>query len=262
MRITERTTTTGRVDREAGMIHGVKLLGQESRNGRRYAPDAMAEAAPKYNGVKVFVGHPERDKLSEDRDWNDWAGIVENARFERGAIFGDIRLRKKSKHFEEILEAAEEFGHQFGMSHVADGEAKNYHGEEVIESISEVFSVDIVLQPATTAGLFESTIPDLDDGPNVAGVIPTVRAALVGCLKLPDAVRPSKESLTSLVDAIEQLEQAEQLKAGAAEIGLELKDHEIDRPDSPTLESYDCLGRPRLRETTDDDARHFANRLR
>ena len=90
MRITERTATSGQIDKQAGIIRGVKLLGAVSRNGRRYTADAMAEAVGLYAGKKVFLGHPECAKLGEDRKFDDWVGVVQNPRFERGGIFGDI----------------------------------------------------------------------------------------------------------------------------------------------------------------------------
>ena len=46
------------VDRLAGVIRGVKILGLESRNGRTYLPEALAAAAPLYEGAKVNVNHP------------------------------------------------------------------------------------------------------------------------------------------------------------------------------------------------------------
>ena len=38
---------TMRVDRKSGVIRGVKLLGLESRNGRSYLPEALADVAAK-----------------------------------------------------------------------------------------------------------------------------------------------------------------------------------------------------------------------
>ena len=47
-----------RVDRQAGVIRGVKILGLQSRNGRTYLPEALAQAAPLYEDAKVNVNHP------------------------------------------------------------------------------------------------------------------------------------------------------------------------------------------------------------
>jgi hypothetical protein len=154
MRFSERTISAiSRVDREAGVIHGVKLIGRQSRNGREYSSDALRDAIPKYEGVKVYVDHDP----GANRKVDDWVGVVENPTLRSDGLYGDIRLRKQSARYEEICEAAEDFHDAFGMSHVADGESRMVGGIEIVESINEVFSVDIVTVPATASSLYEST---------------------------------------------------------------------------------------------------------
>ena len=156
-RITERAAASPlRVDRDAGVIRGVKVLGHESANGRRYPSKTLQQAKPKYDGVRVFVDHPRRDGLGEDRSLRDWAGVIRNVRLAAGGLFGDLHLRRESEVFAGIIEAAERFPESFGLSHVVDAQYRVENGTEIIESIDEVFSVDLVSQPATTAGLFES----------------------------------------------------------------------------------------------------------
>ena len=46
-----------RVDRGAGIIRGVKILGLESRNGRRYPAETLLRAVELYDGAKVNVNH-------------------------------------------------------------------------------------------------------------------------------------------------------------------------------------------------------------
>jgi hypothetical protein len=59
-----------RVDREAGVIRGVKVLGLESRNGRTYLPEALAQAAQLYEDAKVNVNHPKGNPTGP-RDYQD-----------------------------------------------------------------------------------------------------------------------------------------------------------------------------------------------
>jgi len=50
-RLLEYTTSRGlhlRVDRQRSMILGVKVLGLESQNGRRYLPQALLNKSTKY----------------------------------------------------------------------------------------------------------------------------------------------------------------------------------------------------------------------
>ena len=153
--------TAPQVDPDKGVLKNVKLLGMESRNKRHYKPAAMKEAVSLYKGRKIYVDHPKRVDMESgaDRSMNDWAGTIQNARFESDGIYGDVKLRKASPYFAGIIEAAQEFPKDVGFSHVADGESK-YEGEtEIVESIREVFSVDLVTDPATTGGFFESVKP-------------------------------------------------------------------------------------------------------
>ena len=72
-----------RVDREAGVIRGVKLLGLASRNGRRYREEALSAAASLYEGAKVNINHPKGHPLSP-RDYQDRLGVVRGVHFRAG----------------------------------------------------------------------------------------------------------------------------------------------------------------------------------
>ena len=57
------------------MIRGVKVLGLESRNGRTYLPEALAQAAPLYEDAKVNVNHP-KGNPGGPRDYQDRIGTI------------------------------------------------------------------------------------------------------------------------------------------------------------------------------------------
>lgn len=150
------------VDPEAGVIRGVKLLGENSRNGRRYTPDAMRNATALYEGRKLYINHPKRNEVHEDRGFESWAGVYKNVHYREGqGLFGDAHLRQKCEYFEGIIEAAQKFPTDVGLSHVANGDSRTERGVEIVESITEVFSVDLVTDPATTNGFFESRNPTM-----------------------------------------------------------------------------------------------------
>lgn len=138
-----------------GVIEGGKLIGNASVNGRQYGDPVIAEGISRYNGAKVYLNHP-AERTPGDRDFNDWVGVVENAKARRGGGFGDIRLRQEHPRFKEICEAVEHFPKHFGLSHVADIDSEKRGAVEHVTRIGEVFSVDIVTDPATTNGIFES----------------------------------------------------------------------------------------------------------
>ncbi len=140
-----------------GVIRQAKLLGHKSRNGRRYEAKALQDAVGLYEGRKVYVNHPARDDAG-DRPFEDWAGVIENVRYKKDGLYGDVVLRTESTHFKGIVEAATnpKFSKSCGFSHVADGESHFDGDTEIVESIKEVFSVDLVTDPATTKGMYES----------------------------------------------------------------------------------------------------------
>lgn len=142
------------VDRQRGEIRGVRILGEHSKNGRRYEQRAMRDAVHLYEGCRVFLDH------ETEHSWKDWVGKLVNVRYERGGLSGDLRLRKESAHFGAIMEAAEsdEFNGLFGLSHEANGTSRYDHaqGIEVITEITEVVGVAIVVDPATNKDLYES----------------------------------------------------------------------------------------------------------
>lgn len=143
-----------KVDREAGVIRGVKILGAESKNGRTYTPQAMAQAAKLYEGRKVNVDHMLRE--GQDRPFRDVFGELRNVELREGGVYGDLHFLKSHPLAEQVCEAAERFPTQFGLSHDAEGRTARRDGKLIVESVVAVHSVDLVNTPATNAGLFES----------------------------------------------------------------------------------------------------------
>jgi len=144
------------VDRESGVIRDVKILGRESKNGRTYSDRALREAAKLYEGIKVNIDHRNRNNPNEERSFDSFIGQLESCHVVGPDVFGDLNILKSHERSEPVFEAAERFSRQFGLSHDAEGELVQSDGKWVVESIDAVFSVDIVSQPATNAGLFES----------------------------------------------------------------------------------------------------------
>lgn len=144
-----------RVDRARGVLRGVKLLGLRSRNGRRYEEGALRKAIGLYEGSKVNVNHPERDPLAP-RDYRDRLGIVRNVRVEaREGLFGDLHYNPSHPLAEQLAWDAQHAPENVGLSHNVLARTRREGGEVVVEAITRVQSVDLVADPATTAGLFE-----------------------------------------------------------------------------------------------------------
>lgn len=145
-----------KVDREAGIIRGVKVLGLVSANGRRYLKEAVRKAAPLYEKIPVRTNHP-KAKASEIRDVQEQFGWLENITLDNaGEMWGDLHiLNPKTELAESVMLAAEKNPRMFGLSHNADGDVVKDGDSDLVREIYEVRSVDLVCDPATTNGLFE-----------------------------------------------------------------------------------------------------------
>lgn len=141
------------IDREAGVIRGVKILGATSTNGRLYPAEVRKAARPMYEGQGVNLDHVADD---EKRRVLDGFGRLSNVQEREDGLYGDLEYLRKHPYSEQFLEAAERMPEQVGLSHSAFGEVKMENGMEVVEAIHKVKSVDLVRYPASTKGLFES----------------------------------------------------------------------------------------------------------
>ena len=145
---------TLRTDREQGIIHGVKLLGTVSRKGRVYPKEVMAKALPLYEGMRVNIDHVDP---GQRRSLRDRIGLVKNVTLKEDGLYGDFHFNPRHALAEQIAWDAENAPQNLGFSHDTRGGSRNIGGKLVVESIDQVLSVDLVANPATTTGLFESS---------------------------------------------------------------------------------------------------------
>lgn len=161
-RITESLTAGARVDREAGVVRGVKLIGFESKNGRRYPPAILKAAVHLYEGAKVNLDHPESGDAGAARKYGERFGVIRSAKFVEGkGIYGDFHYNPKHSVAEQFAWDAENNPESLGFSHHATlrlGDMKN--GIQTIEEIVAIRSMDLVADPATTTSLFEGYTMD------------------------------------------------------------------------------------------------------
>lgn len=198
------------VDRDAGVIRGVKILGRESRNGREYTPAALEQAARLYQGRAVNLNHARRH--DEQRPVEAGIGWLEDVEVRPQGIFGDLHYLKSHPHAECLIEAALRNPRRFGLSHHAEGRVTRRAGREVVESIERVRSVDVVQNPATNNGLFESensmskTIQEVleaSDLPEAAGLLERLGLAAHAGRTLEAS--PGQELTAALVALVEVL---------------------------------------------------------
>jgi hypothetical protein len=202
---------TMRVDRSQGILRGVKVLGLRSRNGRTYLPEALQKAAPLYEDTKVNVNHPKVDPLAA-RDYQDRIGSLRNVsvRADEG-LFADFHFNPKHVLAEQLLWDVEHAPQNVGFSHNVLARTVHQGNQIVVEAITRVHSVDLVADPATTQGLFESAIPGQDD--------------LAPAAPANAQVKPSSEPRGDLVDTLlaESAQQLEQTRGELARAEAEIE---------------------------------------
>lgn len=147
------------IDRVAGVIRGVKILGATSRNGRDYSPQALREAAAIYEGLGVNTNHPNRSTPNASRTVEEGVGWLENVTVKPDGVYGDLNVIKSHPLANTLFEVAERKPNRFGLSHNAAGDVVERRGRRIVESIKSVRSVDLVQNPATVNSLFESEEP-------------------------------------------------------------------------------------------------------
>ncbi|MBE3132842.1 MAG: hypothetical protein IMZ55_05170 [Acidobacteria bacterium] len=142
------------MDRKAGVLHDVRVLGRRSMNGREYTVEAIAKAKGLYEGRAVNADHP-LDPTG-DRSIQDRMGWLQNVRDDSTGLTADLHLLRSHPMSERIFEAAERRPQLFGLSHNAEGRTHEQEGRMIVDEITDVRSVDVVADPATTRSLFES----------------------------------------------------------------------------------------------------------
>lgn len=152
------------MDREAGIVYGVKILGRYSQNshkvegvtGTEYTIECLKKAAPLYENLNVNVDHPSREKPNSDRSALDRIGWIENIEAREDGLYAELHLNPKHKFTESFLWSAENKPTMFGLSHNAWGQGEKRGDTYVVTEIPEARSVDIVADAGSTRSLFES----------------------------------------------------------------------------------------------------------
>lgn len=198
-----------RVDRAAGVIRGVKILGLKSRNGRSYLPAALREAAALYENAKVNVNHP-KGHPAAPRDYQDRLGQIcgVELRADEG-LFGDLHFNPKHALAEQLVWDAEHAPENVGFSHNVEARTSRRGDDVVVEAITRVQSVDLVADPATTRGLFESLsggdVPVGGNRTTDRNVCPPADGVKTRESKLIESIDRQNETLVRLEAEIERL---------------------------------------------------------
>jgi hypothetical protein len=162
--VREDRALSGRVDRAAGIIRGVKIVGTNSPNthgvrgvtGTEYTLEALEAAVALYEGINVNVDHPPRQKPDQERSAKDRFAWLEDVHVTESGLYGDLHfLDPQDPLAVKMLNAAESKPDAYALSHNAVGKGEVREGKYVVTEIPEVRSVDIVADGGTNRSLFE-----------------------------------------------------------------------------------------------------------
>ena len=92
----------GRIDRTAGLIKGVKLMGLESRNGRRY----RTPAAEIFENIQIRMDHHGKEngpEMPTDPSFRDIWATTTNVKVDATGVYADLKYNKAHPLMESIL---------------------------------------------------------------------------------------------------------------------------------------------------------------
>jgi len=138
-----------KIDRNAGMLYGVRVMGIKSAHGYDYSLDAQRLACPRYEQMPVGLDHDYAGgPMTVEAAW----GTLCNPRVDERGTLADLRYLKSHLRTEQVLEDAERDVGLFSLSAVTSRVVE--HPKGTVKSFSPV-RVDLVVRGATTKKLFE-----------------------------------------------------------------------------------------------------------
>jgi len=156
--LTERADFTGaNINKETGVISGVRVLNPVSKNKRDYSPQAVKDVIGLAEGARVFDQHSSTSPGS--RKSGDMLGMLRNVREVRNGATADLQVSAKAPW---LLEDAKRMPESIMLSINAKGRGRIQpgNGRLLVESVSKLNSVDLVPIGGTTTSLFESDQED------------------------------------------------------------------------------------------------------
>ena len=210
------------VDESAPVIRHVKILGWESKNRRRYLSESVQ--SEQYADKVINLNHP--DGPNKQRQVQDRFGWFEGVIKDDSGMWGNLHYNPKHPYAEQFAWLAKHKPSLVGLSHDAVGTGHTKDGVFVVEKVIEVKSVDLVADPATTKGLFESVMdPELNQGGGAAeekSLEQQIGELVVAIIKDESPVKEKRKKVLKALkllddNAPEEEEEVEEEEEGGAE---------------------------------------------
>lgn len=191
------------IDREKGIVYGIRIINPTSKNGNTYPSAVLDRSKSLYEGAKVNLNHSKN--TNDDVSVESRFGRLQNVRVsESGGLEGDLRYNPKHPFASQFEWAVENQPDLYGFSHYSRVNWRVNGGEKVAESIVYVYHVDLVADPATTSGVFESENKTMTDPKEIAATM-TDAAAFTKFLSDLFAALPASIDMAAKKAAVESL---------------------------------------------------------
>ena len=139
-----------RIDRDAGVLYGVRILGIKSAHGYTYDLEAQKVAAPRFEQMCMGLDH---DYASKPMTIPDAWGVISNPRVDDKGTLADVTYLKTHMYTEQILEDAERNIGIFSVSPVTQHTSFD-NKTKAVKSFVPV-RCDMVVRSATNKKIFE-----------------------------------------------------------------------------------------------------------
>lgn len=206
-----------RIDEDAGVVFGVKILGNVSRNGLTFPSATRAAAHKLMEGAHVNWDH--RPKGAKETSLSSRFGWLTNVRedVDANCTRADLNYLKGHKEVPLFLSIAKQRPQACGFSILGGAKPgpKDAEGRIIVEQITKVDSFDLVADPANTLGLREAMdVPVVPDAP-VAGAPAGKEGAAdsddytaIGCMKaimeIANGSGTDREKLDAITKHVQQ----------------------------------------------------------
>ena len=137
------------------VLRNVVVLAEKSKNGRTYSHEVMRKSVPMFENVRAYLDHPSENQKDDPRSVRHLLGRHKNVRFDETSkkVRSDLHLIPNELVEKYLLPIINTDSTLIGNSISAKG--KITESGDVTE-ITHARSVDVVAEPATTSGLWES----------------------------------------------------------------------------------------------------------
>lgn len=138
------------LNKKENKINNISLLGAFSKNNRIYTQEALESAVQIFEGSPAFYIHSQKDRNPR----KELIGKFTDLKVKNSRVKGTLNVLEKESDF--IFDLADRMPELAGFSVNATVKYRKEGKQEIIEEFLRRKSVDLVTDPATVQGLFES----------------------------------------------------------------------------------------------------------